>query len=253
MRTISPATGQLAGGAAQAAAACAIFGIAFYLALDIPDAARPAATPLPALPVAPAPRDTAPAPVQHAAPDAQGIILYGVSDGGARGRAAILGSAAGGQRLVPVGKAYRAGLVVAEVGIDHAVLRSAAGDVRLTLDRRQTASAAGRTATTAAASGAVALAAIGPAGVQAGFAPHRADGRIDGFAVKPSAALPFLAEAGLQAGDVITTVNGQNFDSHEKLIDLPREIAGSYTAEFEFIRDGKRMKATLPVNKKPSM
>ena len=84
-----------------------------------------------------------------------------------------------------------------------------------------------------------------------GMRPRKEDGRITGFELKQSRDLAPLQRAGLQAGDVIVAVNGQDFTSEEKLMELPAEIAGSYSAEFEIERDGRRMKLSLPVNKQP--
>jgi type II secretory pathway component PulC len=255
-----PARRRIIAGAVRGGAACAVFGMAFYAAFDIPDVAKAVTPAVPGLPAPPASQSvtTAPAAAAPAAPIAAArtdrIILYGVSGGGARGRAAILGEASGPQRVVPIGRSYRTGLVVAAVGLDHVVLKSVAGEVRLSLaGRKGAAHPAPAAPTNASSNAASALASIDSAKIRAGLAPHRSGGRIDGFAVRPAAALPFLSQAGLQAGDVIVSVNGQTFDSQEKLLDLPREIAGSYTAEFEFIRNGKRMKAALPVNSKPNM
>jgi general secretion pathway protein C len=86
------------------------------------------------------------------------------------------------------------------------------------------------------------------ADLRVGMAPRRNGGRIDGFAIKAGANLGPLLRAGLRPGDVLLAVNGQPFDSGEKLLELPREIAGSFTAEFEFERGGRRMRALLPVN-----
>lgn len=75
-----------------------------------------------------------PPPLVTAAPPG-GVMLFGVSGGGPAGRAAILGSPTGGQRVVAVGRDYRPGMSVKEVGLDYAVLSGPGGDVRLELDR----------------------------------------------------------------------------------------------------------------------
>ena len=85
-----------------------------------------------------------------------------------------------------------------------------------------------------------------------GLTPRKVGGRTTGFAIRPGANLPALQRAGLQPGDVLVAVNGQAFESEEKVMELAREIAGSYTADFEFERGVKRMKASTEVNKRPS-
>jgi general secretion pathway protein C len=80
-----------------------------------------------------------------------------------------------------------------------------------------------------------------------GLQPVRSEGRINGFAIRPDAVLPQLQQAGLRPGDVILAVNGQAFQSEEKVLELSNEIATSRTSEFEFIRQGKMMRASLTV------
>lgn len=183
------------------------------------------------------------------------LTLYGVSGGGSEGLAAIIGAASGSQRLVRIGRDYRPGLTLKEVGPSHAVLASAGQDTRLELNRFAGASEpGGGQAKASAASPAPPIARMGgmdSLDFRLGMAPRRSGGRIDGFSLKRGADLPVLRQAGLQPGDVIVAVNGQPFDSAEKLSELPREIAGSYIAEFEFERGGHRMKASLPINDRP--
>lgn len=214
-----------------------------------PIAAAPVPTPMPTPDAGPAP---AAPPAPAASPD--GLILYGISGGGAAGRAAVLGSASGFQRVVPLGRDYRPGLTVAEIAGDHVILASGNARYRLDLSRGGASPVSAAPAALAAAAPvpAPAGAAIDPVALRLGLAPRKAGGRTTGFALKANAKLPALARAGLRPGDVILAVNGQPFDSEEKLIDLPREIAGSWDAEFEFERGGRRMKASLPVNARPA-
>ena len=65
------------------------------------------------------------------------------------------------------------------------------------------------------------------------------------------AQLEILERAGLRAGDMIVAVNGQAFRSEEKVLELSDELASSYTAEIKFLRDGRRLKGKLEVNKRP--
>ena len=66
----------------------------------------------------------------------------------------------------------------------------------------------------------------------------------------PGARLPLLEQAGVRPGDVIVAVNGQAMMSEEKVLELSEEIATSYIAEFDYLRDGKRMKGKMEINKR---
>jgi general secretion pathway protein C len=83
------------------------------------------------------------------------------------------------------------------------------------------------------------------------LAPRRSGGRVTGFTIRPGANIPILARAGMQPGDVLVAVNGQAFESEEKVLELASEIAGSYTADFEFERGGQRMRRSIEINKRP--
>jgi type II secretion system protein C len=199
----------------------------------------PTPAPLPPLP----PPPIAPAPVQPSipAPNADGLRLFGLL-----GRGAVIGLADGRQSFFAIGREIRPGLKVARIEQNHVVLASDGGEVRLGFDGARPPEAPASAAAPAVASAGSrrdkALA------YRFGLAPRRANGRITGYAVRPGANLPLLQRAGLRPGDVIVSVNGQHFDSDEKVLELPNEIAGSFTAEFEFERGGRRMRASLDVN-----
>lgn len=197
-----------------------------------------ASTP-PPQPVQAADASPPPAPL----PDLGTLRLHGLTATGA-----IIASTRG-QRLVALGREVIPGVTLHEVRQHHAVLATAAGRFELGfLGAPQTAPTA-PTAASASRSPAPAFARRTEVlQYRLGLAPLRADGRISGFALRPGAEMPLLHRAGLQAGDVLVGVNGQTFDSEEKVMELAREIAGSYTAEFEFERNGRRMRASLPVN-----
>jgi general secretion pathway protein C len=209
----------------------------------------PAATPsvdTSAMPASPALAKPLPTP-------AEGLVLYGIAGGGPGGLAAVIGPSAGGQRLVKVGRDYRPGLTLKEVGPDHAVLTIAGIDTRLELYRYAGPASAPATASLrTAAPFAGGQGTMDKAALLAGMSPQRQGDRIKGFTLKSGAGLAPLLKAGLRQGDVLVAVNGQAFDSSEKLLELPAEIAGAYTAEFEYERNGKRLKASLPINPKPA-
>ena len=232
------------GGAAVAAA------LAAYLLLPRESAAVPPVVQAPPPQPAPMPPPamTADAPAPAPPVSTQGLILYGVSGGGPAGRAAIIGRSSGSPRVVPVGRDYRPGLTVREVGASYAILLGGGQETRLDINgssrpvESRPAEAAAPSALTPAVQGMDAPA------LRLGLRPRRIDGRISGFELKSGADLPVLLRAGLRPGDVIVAVNGQAFESEEKLLELPREIAGSYVAEFDVERGGSRVKLSLPVN-----
>ncbi len=191
-----------------------------------------------------------PPPVQPPVPAASttGMLLIGVFGGGPAGGAAVMTLPDGTQRTVRVGREFLPGLTLRQVGLDHAIVASAGGDLRLELGK------AGATAITAPAPATAPPAA--PA--EGNSADHRRDtmayrlglqpiasgGRIRAFAIKPGAKLPHLDRAGLVAGDVITGVNGSAFDE-ERMMELSWTIANSNSTEFEFTRSGRKMKVAL--------
>lgn len=199
-----------------------------------PPAAEPA--PLSVAPSAPA-AASAPAPI---AGSALGLILYGVSGGGPSGLAAVIGPTTGGQRLVPLGKDYRPGVKLTEIGPEYAVLDSGGRPVRLELRRFGEAAAdeAARVADSQRERG------IESAVLRHILKPVVSNGRIGGYALRGGESLPQLQRAGLRAGDVIVSVNGSQFDE-ERMSELAAEMANATRTEFVFIRNGKRMRGIV--------
>jgi general secretion pathway protein C len=214
-----------------------------------------AATPPPAAPPAFVPPPVAPAPVfaapaaPLAAPDAvSSVMLRGVMGGGASGGAAIVSAADGVQRVVRVGREIAPGITLRQIGVNYAIVSSGGGDIRLELNK-----IGGTPVAPAAASPVSAVAAPGAGASSAqrettqfrlGLQPVTTNGRISGYAVKPGANLPRLQQAGLQPGDVIVSVNGSQLDE-ERLMELSWQLSNSQSAEFEYIRNGQRMKGSL--------
>lgn len=181
------------------------------------------------------------APGRSGAPaaSAEGITLYGVS--GPAGRAAaILGSRLGGQRVVPVGRDYRPGLRLAEVGVDHAVLDNGVRPVRLELSRY----ASGGSAKAAAALPADEEQKIEAAVLRNILKPVMSNDRIGGYALRSGESLPQLVRAGLRPGDVLVSVNGSQLDE-ERMSELAWQMGNAAKTEFVFIRNGKKMRAAI--------
>ena len=179
------------------------------------------------------------------------IVLRGVMGGGPGGGAAIFDTPGGTQRVVRVGRDIVPGMVLREVGLRHVIATSGGGNVRLDLGKAgaqavaPTVAPAAPAAPSAAAAGAEARAARETMQFRLGLEPVKSGGRILGFAVKRGAALPHLAGAGLQPGDVLLSVNGSQLDQ-ERLMELSWEIANSGRTDIEFMRGGKRMKSSIP-------
>jgi type II secretory pathway component PulC len=74
--------------------------------------------------------------------------------------------------------------------------------------------------------------------------PVMANGRIGGYALRPGETLPQLSRAGLRPGDVITRVNGSELDE-ERMSELAWQMGNSAKTEFDFIRNGQRMRSSL--------
>jgi general secretion pathway protein C len=218
----------------------------------------PAPAPPSTLPVAPAiPAVTSvPAPAPIAPSSVDGLIVRGVMGGGPAGGAAIIAFPDGRQRVVRIGREFLPGMVLKEVALRHIIVSGGGGDIRLDLNKPGGVAVPAATAGVPAAPAAAASGAASGQGdsldYRMGLAPRKVRGRTTGFTIRPGANLPLLQRAGLRPGDVLVAVNGQAFESEEKVMELAGEIAGSYTAEFEFDRGGRRMKAALEVNKKPS-
>ncbi len=217
----------------------------FYLALPAEEETH-VVVPAPVATRAGPPALPAPEPEQAAAavPDLSGLRLHGLTATGA-----IIASSTG-QRLVRLGREVIPGVTLSEVRQHHALLTTAAGRFELGFlglaDAAASVPATSPTQRTVMASAPARRTEV--LQYRFGLAARRDDGRITGFAVRSGADMPSLQRAGLRAGDVLVGVNGQTFDSDEKVMELATEIAGSYTAEFEFERNGRRMKALLPVN-----
>ena len=225
----------------------------------LPPEARPsapAAAPEPEpLVSVPAPADLPPAPPPAtAASVTNGLRLHGLA-----GTGAILATPDGHQRLVFTGREVLPGVTVKEVRQHHVVLASAAGEVVVgfagtgpgTPSTSGAASSKGRSLYSSRPAGA-ALATKRAESVRQmlAFEPRRANGRTMGFTIRPDAQLPVLQRAGLLPGDTILAVNGQSFNSIEKVMELESEVAGSLTAEFEIERNGRRLKRILRVNQR---
>uniref|UniRef100_A0A8J7VUI0 PDZ domain-containing protein n=1 Tax=Coralloluteibacterium stylophorae TaxID=1776034 RepID=A0A8J7VUI0_9GAMM len=79
---------------------------------------------------------------------------------------------------------------------------------------------------------------------EAGLRVREQDGRVTGYTLIPRAGGRTLRAAGLQSGDILLAVNGQDLDA-ERLAELPRELAGRSSATLTIERGGERQTITL--------
>lgn len=227
-------------------AAAAIFS-AYVLSSD--EKIEPAVELATAPPTVAPPQIPAPplAPAQVAAPQAsiEGVILQGVMGGGTGGGTAILLLPNGQQRVVRVGREVLPGTVLKEIGVRHAILGSAGGDVRIEMGRAGV-QPVGVSARPGRAGGTAPPAnhARERIAYRLGMQPVRSGGRAQGYVIKAGAKLPHLERAGLRSGDTILSVNGSMLNE-ERLMELSWEIANATSTEFEYLRGGRRMKTVL--------
>jgi general secretion pathway protein C len=197
-----------------------------------PDAEAP--PPAPPQPVAPPPAPIVVVVPPPAAPavDVSQLRLFGVMASGA-----VIGMADGSQRFVPVGREIVPGVSLLRVELHHAVLATAAGEVRLGFDGVAPALPTAATPAQAARSDETLR-------YRLGLAPRMVGGRVSGFTMRPGASLPALARAGIQPGDVILRVNGSELDE-ERREELAWTLANSGRVEFEIERGGRPLRLTL--------
>lgn len=187
-----------------------------------------------------------------AAANTSGYRLHAVRVAGASG-SAILSTADGGpQAAFHVGDEVAPGVTLAGVGAGHAVLGTGRGDQRLDLDPAATTLPA-RTAPAIASlpSAAPAVAspeaiAVDPAALlaQAGLRARTEGGRISGYTLIPRGGGEVLRQAGLQAGDVLVAVDGNQLNP-ERLAELESQLAGRDEVRLTVQRDGQLQTLTL--------
>lgn len=188
--------------------------------------------------------------------DTSGLRLY-ATRGGAAGGSAIVADRDGSQRSYAVGDEVAPGVVLAAVHADHAILESAGRRTELrfpvaTASNRPPATAAPVATRAPAATTTLATDAsppvIDPAQLlaEAGLRPvDDGDGGSEaGYTVIPRGDGAILRQAGLQAGDVLLSVNGQAL-TPERYAELGDSLAGAATITLTYRRDGQVRTATL--------
>ena len=177
--------------------------------------------------------------------DMSALQLRGVVDRAA-GAVAVIQTGDGRQRLVRVGAEVQPGVRLAAGGAHHIVLAS--GDARRSLGfGGDTAPPAAPAPTVAATDARIAALAATSAEWRLALSPCRQDNQIIGYTVIAPDRLMLLRRAGIQAGDVLTAVNGAALASDEKVIELPQEISGANAVTFAFRRAGINRSAAVPI------
>lgn len=189
--------------------------------------------------------------------DTSGLRLFAVRPA-ASGGSAILALRDGPQRAHAVGEEVAPGVVLAGVQADHVLLDDGGSRHALhfvlpegTPARRMvpvtqapalSSSAPQPTAPAADA----AMPAVDPAALLGamGLRPDETDGRVTGYTIVPRGDAAVLRQAGLQAGDVLLSVNNEALDP-ELHAALAATLAGASTITLTYRRDGQIRSATL--------
>lgn len=183
--------------------------------------------------------------------DASGLRLFAVRPSPAGG-SAILATADGPQRSFAAGDEVAPGVTLAEVQPDHVVLDLGGRRSMLRFPatgrppRFPTAPPVQTPAAASTAAAVPSMPAVDPAQLlaQMGLRPEQADGRVTGYTVIPRGDGAALRQAGLQAGDVLLSVNNEALDPerHARLGELLGSASG---ITLTYRRDGRIHTATL--------
>ncbi len=184
--------------------------------------------------------------------EASQLRLFGVRAGGEGGGSAIIGLADGRQLSVGVGEEVEPGLVLREVGPDFVTLGRGQSLSRLTFTETPTGAAPPPpppstdqvvTPSPAASAGAV----VDPQRLmaQASLRPRIQGLGVNGFTVSSAGNASELRAAGLQAGDVILSVNGTALNSPQAIGALRGQLADAPSAELQYERNGETRTTTI--------
>ncbi len=79
------------------------------------------------------------------------------------------------------------------------------------------------------------------------IAPVRKRGRFIGYSLRPGKNRDALAQYGLKAGDIVTSINGVKLDSPTKGFGVLRDLATASTIDLEIERGGQKHYFSVPV------
>ncbi|MES2834704.1 MAG: type II secretion system protein N [Pseudomonadota bacterium] len=176
--------------------------------------------------------------------------LFGVRAGGPGGGSAIIGLPDGRQVSVGVGDEIEPGLTLTEVGPDHAVVSRNGSPSRITFGEVPVGAAAPPpppTTEQVVTPQSSAAATVDPQALmaEASLRPRMRGLAVTGFTVNASGQTPALAAAGLQPGDVITSIDGVPLDGLGRLNELRTRLSRAPQAEIRFERNGQPRTTTI--------
>ncbi len=180
--------------------------------------------------------------------DIEGLILHAVRVPGLGEGSAILAGPDGLQASFSVGEEVAPGVFLAMVATDHVVLNAGGNRQQLQFDQVRSTTSTPNTAlpTALPAERVAAPQAIDPQQLlaEAGLRPRSQDGRVTGYSVIPRGNGALLHQAGLQAGDVLLSVNGQAL-TPERYRALADDLADQSEIRITYQRDGETRTTTL--------
>ncbi|WP_292071179.1 type II secretion system protein N [Brevundimonas sp. UBA7534] len=199
-------------------------------------------------------RTGAPSSLEGASGDEAGQLrLFGVRAGGQGGGSAIIGLADGRQLSVGVGEAVMPGLVLQAVGPDFVTLARGQSLSRLAFSEAPAGAAppppppGTEQVVTPASASAPGAAVVDPQRLmaQASLRPRLQGLGVNGFTVSSAGNASELRAAGLQAGDVILSVNGTALNSPQAIGALRGQLASAPSAEIQYERNGEMRTTTI--------
>jgi general secretion pathway protein C len=184
--------------------------------------------------------------------EASQLRLFGVRAGGEGGGSAIIGLADGRQLSVGVGGEVEPGLVLREVGSDFVTLARGESLSRLAFTETPTGAAPpppppSTEQVVTPSAGIPGGAAVDPQRLmaQASLRPRIQGLGVNGFTVSSAGNASELRAAGLQAGDVILSVNGTELNSPQAIGALRGQLASAPSAEIQYERNGEMRTTTI--------
>lgn len=183
--------------------------------------------------------------------EASQLRLFGVRTGG-EGGSAIIGLADGRQLSVGVGEEVEPGLVLREVGPDFVTLARGESLSRLAFTETPVGApppppppSTEQVVTPSAAASAGAVVDPQRLMAQASLRPRIQGLGVNGFTVSSAGNASELRAAGLQAGDVILSINGTALNSPQAIGALRGQLASAPSAEIQYERNGETRTTTI--------
>ncbi len=183
--------------------------------------------------------------------EASQLRLFGVRTGGGGG-SAIIGLADGRQLSVGVGEEVEPGLVLREVGPDFVTLARGESLSRLAFIETPVGApppppppSTEQVVTPSAAASAGAVVDPQRLMAQASLRPRIQGLGVNGFTVSSAGNASELRAAGLQAGDVILSVNGTALNNPQAIGALRGQLASAPSAEIQYERNGEMRTTTI--------